>query len=182
MKKQRFFAFVIMTMIITLLFTGCMVQAEVPQIKEGRFAISVTYEVNGEETTYSDVYVCKYTGVSVGLDGEYSRKWEGHLEKNNDERGLAIQTNDDGIIYLSFYLNPDYFMSDPDFEIGGFDIPEPYLILAYHSDDPTTTTMTTEVDFMGKYGVRLIDYAYASPIENSFVEQWGFATLDPNIN
>ena len=45
MKRQRLIAVVTLTTLLTTLLSGCAVKIAVPEVKEGRFDFSVTYEV-----------------------------------------------------------------------------------------------------------------------------------------
>ena len=179
MKKLRFIAVTLLMAMVMSLFAGCMVKMEVPTVTEGRFDFSVTYAINGEEQTYNGVYVCQYEGISVALDGK-GRAWSGYIENGNQEGLLEIQNNDDGKIYIDFSFNPLYFMADPDYEL--FETPTPKLLLVYHSDDPDYISIGQDIDFLADYGVELIDYTYADPIENSYKEQWNFGAMEMGIN
>lgn len=179
MKKQKLIASVAIITMAMSLFTGCAVKMGVPEVRDGRFDFSVTYEVNGEEQTYTGVYVCKYEGVSVALDGK-GRSWNGYIENGRPDGMVEIQNNDDGKIYIDFKFNPLYFMSDPNSVI--FEIPEPELILVYHSEDPDFVHFSQEVDFLADYGVQLISYTYSDPVENSFEEKWVLGNFEMGIN
>lgn len=170
MKRQRLIAVVTLTTLLTTLLSGCAVKIAVPEVKEGRFDFSVTYEVNGEEKTYEAVYVCKYDGVYVALDGR-GRRWESYIE-NNDSGKLIVQTNEDGMIYIDFNFNPQYFMSDP--ASVNFDTPKPTLLMVYQGENPDELIYSDEIDFMNDYGVQIISYHYADPIENNYQEKLTF--------
>ena len=70
MKKIKLFICVLLVTILSSLFSGCATIMPIPEIKEGRFDFSVTCEINGEETSFSGVYVCKYEGAYKTLAGE----------------------------------------------------------------------------------------------------------------
>ena len=57
MKKMKLFICVLFVTILSSLFSGCATIMPIPEIKEGRFDFSVTCEINGEEKTFSGVYV-----------------------------------------------------------------------------------------------------------------------------
>ena len=67
MKKIKLSICVVLLTMFTSFLSGCAAVVLLPKVKEGRFNFSVTYEINGEEKTYSGVYVCKYDGVSDSL-------------------------------------------------------------------------------------------------------------------
>ena len=178
MKKTRIFVCIIFITVLVSLLSGCVARVPIPEIKEGRFDFSVTYEINGTQTTYTGVYVCKYDGVYITCVGK-GIEWEGYIENEKDE-DVAIQTNEDGVIYINFGFFPEYFMGDPSAEF--YSVPEPCLYMIYHGDDPDSLDITSEEDVISGYGVRLISYEYADPIENSFEEKLSFGHFEPSIN
>jgi hypothetical protein len=42
--------------------------------------------------------------------------------------------------------------------------------------------ISSDIDFMAEYGIRLISYTYDEPIENSYEYKRTFGRLDLNIN
>ena len=179
MRRLKMFVVVTFMAIVTSILSGCVAKMTIPQVQEGRFDFSVTYEIDGEEQTYSGTYVCKFDGAYVSLVGG-GRDWTGYLEEGNGMPELAIQTNDDGVIYIGLGFYPEYFMADPDYADSS--IPEPTLYIIYHSDDPDMVSIDRELDFMAEYGVRLISYTYAQPIENRYEEKWTNGRFDFSIN
>ena len=180
MKKMKFFVCVVLVTMLTILLSGCLAKLPIPEIKEGRFEFSVTCEINGEEKIFSGVYVCKYDGAYKTLVGE-GVDWEGYIENSDDNGIIPIQTNDDGVIYIDLYFVPEYFMDDPDAIC--YDVPAPALVMVYHSDDPEVASYETDAEILATtYGVKLISYKYADPIDNTFKEQFTFVDFKPTIN
>lgn len=181
MKKLKKLVVVVLITIITSLLTGCMAVVPVPTTREARFDFSLTYEINGEEQTYNGVYVCKFEGIYISFFGN-GRDWSSYIEGEENYDEIAISTNDDGIIYIGLYFKPEYFMSDPDW--SDYYPPEPTMYIIYHSDDPEVFMIDNEddIDFMEKYGVRLISYSYPEPLNITYEERFGFGRLDFNIN
>ena len=180
MKRFKKLVIVMIMLIITSLFSGCFTKMPEPEIKEGRFNFSFTYEINGEEKTYSGVYVCKYDGSYASAFGMGDGiDWKGYVENVGEEPEIPIHTNEDGVIYVGFWLYPGYFMADPDYLNYK---PTANLFIVYHSDDPDDIRISSDLDFMAEYGVRLISYTYDEPIENSYEDKLTFGRLDFNIN
>lgn len=180
MKKMKFFVCVVLVTMLTMLFSGCLAVVPVPEIKEGRFDFAVTCEINGEEKTFSGVYVCKYDGAYKTLVGE-GIDWTGYIENNDNNGMIPIQTNEDGIIYIDLYFVPEYFMDDPDAIC--YDVPAPALVMVYHSDDPDVSSYETDAEILAtNYGVKIISYKYADPIKNTFKETFTFVDFEPTIN
>ena len=179
MRRQKLLGVVAVITMSTLLFTGCVAKIPEPTVEEGRFEFSVTYEIDGEEKTCSGVYVCQYEGVSVALDGK-GRAWNACIENGSRDGMIEIQNNEDGKVFIDLKFNPMYFMADPNAIL--FETPEPELVLVYHSDDPDIISFSREVDFYAEYGVKLVSYTYADPIENSYVEKWSIGNFDMGIN
>ena len=180
MKKIKLFICVLLVTILSSLFSGCATILPIPEIKEGRFDFSVTCEINGEEKTFSGVYVCKYKGAYKTLAGE-GVDWEGYIENSDDNGIVPIQTNDDGVIYIDLCFVPEYFMGDPDAIL--YDVPAPALYIIYHSDNPDESSYENDPEILETtYGVKLISYTYADPIENTFEEEFTFVEFEPTIN
>ena len=176
MKGLKIIGVSFLLIALTLGLCSCVVKIAVPQIKEARFDFSVTYEINGEVKTYSGVYVCKYDGVNTTFLGSGIR-WKGYIE-NEKEIDVPVQTNEDGVIYINFGLSPEYFMGDP----YDYAAPTPNLFLVYNDIDPDSMYVTGEEDVIAGYGVKLISWEYADPIENSYKEQLSFSRFEPRIN
>ena len=177
--KKFCFCLIVFTL-MPMLFSSCSAKMPVPTITEGRFDFSVTYELNGEEKTYCGVYVCKYDGAYKTLAGE-GIKWEGYVENSEENGVIPVQTNDDGVVYIDLHFIPEYFMGDPDAIC--YDVPAPALYMLYHSDNPDEASYESDKEIIAtNYGVKLISYKYADPIENTFKEKFTFARFEPTIN
>lgn len=187
MKTKRvvmILTLVVMIVVMAVVFTGCAVVMPVPSVKEAKFDFSVTYEVDGEVKTYSGKYVCEFEGTYKTLAGE-GRRWNGYVEnaEENDFCTVAIDTNEDGTIYIDLDLMPEYYMSDPDWEYYGNEVPEPILYIVYHSDNPDISSSDDDVDWLyERYGVRLISYDYPEPIENEYKSKLSWADFEFTIN
>ena len=181
MRKLKIWIVASLVMFSALFFSGCTIaKMPVPSVKEGRFNFSFTYEINGEEKNYSGVYVCKYDGSYVSaFDTGDGVVWTAYVEGVGEEPEIAIHTNDDGVIYVGFWLYPGYFMADPNY----LDYtPDANLFIVYHGDGPNGMKISSDIDFMAEYGIRLISYTYDEPIENSYEYKRTFGRLDLNIN
>ena len=180
MKRMKFFVCMVLVAMFTAVFSGCLARVPIPEVKEGRFEFSVMCEKNGEEKIFSGVYVCKYKGAYKTLVGE-GINWEGYVENGEGNGVIPIQTNEDGIIYIDLYFVPEYFMGDPDAIL--FDVPAPALYMVYHDDGLDSSNYEADQEILAaNYGVRLISYKYADPIENEFEEKFTFVDFEPTIN
>lgn len=177
MKRLKIIAIVFSMILATTLFSGCMAKLPIPSVKEGRFDFSVTYEIDGEVKTYSGVYVCKFDGVLTTFLGS-GLEWKGYIE--NAEIDVPIQNNEDGVVYINFGFFPEYFMGDP--STVYYEQPQPNLFMIYHDSNPDMLHITGEEEIIESYGVRLIGYEYADPIENTFKEKLSFSRFEPSIN
>ena len=169
---KRIFAVLILSLILVAMLTSCGIEAP-PKIKEGRFHFSVTYEQYGEVKTVSGVYVCEYAGYSFSLEGgKFTRSWEGHVEgiEHADEvyhsTVLICTTDDGGEIFLSFDLGAAHMMGEPYFADV---VIEPCFFLVYSNEDHTVSEYSGGAEEIEeRYGFKIVDYRYDSPIENSF--------------
>ena len=153
-------------MVLVLALTGCGLEVPRPEIKEGEFNFSVTYEFNGEIRTVSGVYACKYNGTDWALDGGSHRDWVGYIKGGEIEEMIEIGTTADGgrvDLNLAFY--PEYFMGDP--LTGGKEAPVPRLTVCLQNGEGMW--FENDADYIAEnYGARIISYEYDEPIENSF--------------
>ena len=150
---------------LTVTFTGCGLSVPRPEVKEGEFDVSVTYEVNGEVKTLDLVYVCEYGGVEWTLEGTNYRAWNGHF-KGYEEGAVieVLETEDGGKIALCFLIYAEYFMGEPD--CGHFD-PVVLTNRIYYENGEEMLDDNQEL-IAESYGVRVIGCEYDAPIENTF--------------
>ena len=179
MKKIKLFLCVVLVAMFASLFSGCATVMPIPEIKEGRFDFSVTYEINGEEKTYFGVYVCKYAGIYVRVYGN-GRMWDDYIEGTDSDNFVAVETTDDITLYIDFGFYPEYFMADPDYFVG---VPQPALWIEYYDDEIGGTNLLGEQkEIFENYGIKIISYQYPEPIANSFKDSWSIGQIDPGIN
>lgn len=155
---------------LIVMLAGCGLQVPRPEIKNGRFNFSVTYEIKGETNTFSAVYVCEFNGTNWSFDGGYSRDWDIHVEgdyEGDDYSAILGKVDDGGSIYLHFGLYPEYFMGDP--ETGDWGLPEPSIAIVYPENELGEMTQIADpLELERDYGIRIVSYEYDNPIENSF--------------
>ena len=145
--------------------TACGIFVKSPEIEEGSFSFSVTYEWQGEITTVSGVYVCEYLGTAWALDGGSYRDWGYYVEGDMTDTQLVIgATEDGGELRLILDFCPEYFMGDP--LVAEWEYPEIYLSV-YHEDEEGLSILYGD-DVEEEYNARIISYEYDEPIENSF--------------
>lgn len=165
---KRVFSALVLAALVAAMLTGCGLTVPRPEIKEGKFDFSVTYELNGETKTISGVYVCEYNGTDWALDGGSHRDWKGCIEGGSEDDCFEIGTTEDGgVIIISMHLSADYFMGEN--VTGGLDLPEPELMIQYPYDELGGMQMIREAEIIEQnYGAKIISYEYDAPIENSF--------------
>ena len=133
----------------------------------GEFDFSLTYEIDSEIKTIEGTYVCEFDGIERSFNGA-SRQWKGYIRDHDDSTCYLLKTIDKGEVKLELDLNPDYFMSDPDF-IDSYDIaPEPYIYIT--SGDPTVEDPTVGIYFeiYQDDDIKIISFEYDEPIENEY--------------
>ena len=155
----------LMALLLLLGLTSCGAAVLRPEVKEGEFDVSVTYEVNGEVKTLDLVYVCDYDGVKMSLEGTRYRAWNGHFEGYEDGDVIEVSKTDDGSrIVLSFLIYAEYFMGEPDF-VDFY--PEAKTERIYFEDGIEMIDYDQEL-ITEDYGVRIIGIDYDEPIKNTF--------------
>ena len=160
---KKIYNAIILVLLISLALTSCGLNVPRPEIKEGRFNFSVTYEYNGEAKTVSGVYVCKYDGVIwYNPNRDPFVHWEESFEGDgvNEYGDIPIcNTDDGGEIFISLFMYPEYFMGDPEYANAK---PLIRAELCYPDDQ------IGDPDILTEYGVKLISYEYDEPIENVY--------------
>lgn len=169
--KRKFIA-VICAFVLVCMLTSCGIEPN-PAIQEGRFNFSVTYEHWGETKTLSGVFVCNYAGRTFTLEGgDFTRTWEGHIEgiehaeEIYNSAVLICTTDDGGEIFLDFSLSAAHMMGEPHLADT---VIEPRFFHEYSNEDRTTSESganSQEIEEL--YGLKIVDYKYDAPIENSF--------------
>ena len=159
--------FIVLVLFILGTLSSCGLDVPRPEVKNGEFDFSVTYEIGGEINTFSGVYVCEYVGTERGLYG-YFRSWNGYFKDSETEEKLELGTTDDGgTIFLITGLYPEYFMGD---DTAGHDgAPTMKLMICYPENEHGETKVESDMKVIEEdYGVKIISYRFDEPIENSF--------------
>ncbi len=152
----------ILLLLLSLGLTGCGFNVPRPEVKEGRFNITVTYEHNGEVKNASAVYVCEYDGIVwYNVNGDPFVNWKESFEGDIKDGGIIpiCNTDDGGEIFISLLLCPEYFMGDPNYAEH-----TPIVRAEIFYDD----RQIDDAEIIAEYGVKLISYEYDEPIENSY--------------
>lgn len=166
MKRRLIALFLLLTLVGTL--TGCGITVPRPEVEEGEFNFSITYEINGKVDTLSAVYMCEFDGVSWSVDGGYGRDWKAHTEgdyEGDDYSAIIGTTEDGGDIVLFFGIYPEYFMNDSTGDRGA---PEPSLYISYTLDVDEYGLVSDPLEVEEIYGAKIISYEYDAPIVNTF--------------
>lgn len=155
-------------LLLALVFTlaSCGLNVPRPEVKEGEFNFSVTYEFNGETKTVSGVYVCEYDGIDRVLDGVDHREWKGYIKDGVTEECIVLATAENGgIVELNLHFFPEYFMGE---ECGVDEAPfEPSISVRLDNEEGLSFENDAELIYE-VYGAKIISYEYDQPIENSF--------------
>ena len=156
-------------LLLSLCLSGCGLTVPRPEIKEGAFDFSITYELYGEEKTFSAVFKCEFDGTSWSLDGGYGRDWKAWTEGDytgDDYSAIIGNTEDGGDIILFFGVYAEYFMND---QTGDRGAPEPSVYIAYPENEHGEIGLVNipeEVEAL--CGAKIISSEYAAPVRNTF--------------
>ena len=176
MKTKKFFRFYIILAITIILYIAATVAfcyTTKPEIYEGEFPFSVTYEYKGETKTLSGVYKCKYSGSNT-IHNEHTRYWDGEaIIEYDGEYDIPNAVYMDETMSLAVFENMSagYFMGDPlysDWYINyGYETPQPYIEY-YDYVNEISLDDENEDEILESIGFKIVDFTYAEPIENSF--------------
>ena len=139
--------------------------AQRPTITEKEFDFSITYEYQGETITIRDVYVVRYIG-NDGYSQSKTRNYSGKIV-GMQEAGITtyvLKDEEECRIVLKTNLCPSCLMGDPQYDCRSDGPMAPQFVY----DDADGMRFTDEESLLAQ-GVKLISWAYPSPIENTFV-------------
>ena len=159
---KKIFNVLTLALLLSVCLTSCGMRVPRPEIKEGEFDFSVTYEYGGETKTVSGVYVCEYADLCWTLDGGYRRDWSGYIKGGTADDHVIIDTEENGneiVLVLDFY--PHYFMGDSD------EASEPYIMIKDYSGEGMSVIYDAK-SIEEICGAKIISWDYEAPIENSF--------------
>ncbi len=128
-----------------------------PEITQGEFAVSLTYKINGETVTVSDIYLCEYLSYDSVLD---KRRWGGEMQSTG-KIGFVLHRNLTKEI-ICWIGTADYYMGDMP------DLPSPYPIVAECSRFSGSSGVIGEDELYEKYGIELVSWECSPPVQNSF--------------
>ena len=138
--------------------------AKKPAVTEGEFPFSITYEVDGEIKTISDVYQARYIR-NDGYADTKSRVYEGVLKSSGENDTVyTLKKGQNTRVELWTHFYADYLMGDPE---GDYFDDEPFAPIIYYYDADEIEYFDEET--LAAQGVKLISYEYPTPIENSLV-------------
>ena len=139
-----------------------------PEVREGEFPFSITYEYLGETKTISGVYVCKYDG-SQTIFTEHERYWDSEILYT--EGDYIVHQEEMKTLAVQPHMEAGYFMGDPlyrDFyQVYGLEGPEPYAEY-YDYENEITLEDYDQDEELASIGFRFVDFTYGEPIKNSF--------------
>lgn len=165
MKSQKLFLPAIIlgaAVLVIAVFSFLCCIAVKPKITEAEFPFSITYEMDGETCTIQDVYKAYYVGDIGKTKG---RNYHGEIGDMGENTTFIVLLHDEDEriqIHTKFY--PDYLMGDTDYDY--FD-DKPFAPEILYSN-PDETEFFDEAALEAR-GVKLIDWEYPTPIQNSFV-------------
>ena len=164
-KKLRLPAMILAAAIfVTVVFSAVQKKKKKPAVTEGAFPFSITYELDGETVTINEVYKARYV-KNGGYADTKSRVYTGEIgDLGEDNTVYTLKKDANTRIELWTYFYPDYLMGDPTYDYFDGEAFEPRIYYfdaeenAYH-DEKT----------LAEQGVKLVDFAYPIPIENTLV-------------
>lgn len=177
MKTKRFLLpsiFLALMIVAYIAATLIFCRTTKPEIREGEFPFSITYEYKGETKTLSGVYKCEFSGTDT-IRNEHNRYWNGEsiIECDGEYDIPNIVYNDEKMtLSVHEFMEAGYFMGDPLYkdwysEHYGYDGPHPHVEYYDYVNDISLTDENREEIFEA-IDFKIIDSTYPEPIENSF--------------
>ena len=150
-------------------FSVFMSNPEESEITYGEFPFRITYELKGEVKVIEDVVICEYDGIEdLGTAGK-KRKWKSYLESGNER--VSLLKEDDSLEFYFNYGAPENYMGDNQSRRYGeglyYDLSYIPFIKKDNGIQLEDSGMKSE-EVWEKYGLRIIEWEYSMPIQNSF--------------
>ena len=167
--------FLVLTIIAYMVASALFCYTTKPEVANGEFPFSITYEYKGETKVLSGVLECEYSG-SETIHGQHSRYWDVETIYENPEQieePFVVEQNDEEQTTLCVYENmhAGYFMGDPlyqdYYEQYGRGSVQPRV--AYYDYKNEIFLEDANLDEIPEsIGFKITDFTYAEPIENRF--------------
>lgn len=147
---------------LALIVMGYSVQQ--PEIRQHEFPFSITYEYQGSTETIQAVYVAEYVKAPAVI-GDSGLSWQGHLKDHNrlEADYIRIDETENTSFSINLHLNPGHLMGDPA-HAHVQSAPEGH----YFEYDGVNDIYITDPAQLAQLGIRILDWEYPTPIENSF--------------
>ena len=167
MKNKKLFLPTIILAVAILVIAVYSVVSSIafkPTVVEGEFPFSITYELNGETITVSDVYKAYYVR-NDGYADTKGRVYEGEIGNLGEGNTVyTLKKDENGRVELWTHFYADYLMGDTEYDYFDDEAFEP-AIYYYDADEEWFYDEET----LAAQGVKLISFEYPTPIKNSFV-------------
>ncbi len=131
-----------------------------PKVKYGEFPFKIEYEINGEKKLIKDSVICEFDGIEWNESRGKFRKWKWHLKSGNST-DLVIFSKINSTFHIYYYVgSPEYYMGDVNKN-------EQYALYSPGFWNNGDGRYLDNRD-LTKYGIKLINWEYSSPIVNKF--------------
>lgn len=161
-QKAKIILVVYLAATLALLLLGYSVQS--PKVALQEFPFTITYTLQGQTETISDVYVVEYIRTEKYI-GDDVVAWFGYIKDHNrlELDWYRIADLDDKSFAINLNIEPGYLMGDPN--CAGMEA-DPSLVC--HSFDGTNDISVTDPAELEQLGFTLVSWEYPKPIENRF--------------
>lgn len=166
MKNKKFFlpaVILLVSFFLIAMYALLSNIAKKPNITEGEFPFTITYEMDGETFVINDVYKAKYDG-NGGYADTLHRNYKGTIIGLGEQSTIYIFKKENNTrIELNTFFYADYMMGDTEYDY--FD-EEPFEPRFYYYDENEQEYYDEET--LAAHGVKMISFEYPEPIKNTF--------------
>lgn len=161
-QKAKIILVVYLAATLALLLLGYSVQS--PKVALQEFPFTITYTLQGQTETISDVYVVEYIRTEKYI-GDDAVAWFGYIKDHNrlEPDWYSIADLDGKAFSVNLNIEPGYLMGDPN--CAGM---EAVPSLSCYSFDGTNDIIVTDPAELEQLGFTLVSWEYPEPIENRF--------------
>jgi len=148
-----------------------------PSIKYAEFPFRLEYKINDEYMVVEDTLICEYDGIEVDVAVGKYRKWKSYLASGNEKIVLQQTNSTFGFAApskkanLTIYYDSGpvwYYLGNPDGITYEYDFPNASFLDQYIGGGGSTYGVIYADELLDQYGIELISWEIAPPIENTF--------------
>jgi hypothetical protein len=135
-----------------------------PEITYGEFPFRIEYQVGEDYFVIEDTVICEFEGF-VFNGASRLRSWREYLASSGESDVILSIVNSTKMVCCDA-RSADYYMGDNAYYSGAF--PPSTLLKELSGNKWKVTSSISAETLLSEYGIKLINWEFSDPIENTF--------------